>query len=200
MWTTNPGALIGAQCEYANPPVNSITDGVLIPYLRDGYHCAIGDSNPAFGGGEHCGQCYRLTGPAGSAVVSVSNGGAGGDSHFDCMLTSFQKITGMSTGVVDISYEPVHCDEVQGAPTIINWADQNAYYCKMMIENVGGSGVIDSVRSCVGEQCNELSRAGGATWTGCPQGTADSVSFTLRQSGRGDVTCNCYSSWPWPTG
>merc|ERR1719235_2815459 len=52
MWANND-ALIGSQCEYANAPVNSKTDPMLPSYLRTGFHCAIGDSNPAFGKGEN---------------------------------------------------------------------------------------------------------------------------------------------------
>jgi len=146
MWSTQE-ALIGSQCEYANAPVNSLTDPVMPSYLRSGFHCAIRDSNPGFGKGEHCGKCYRLTslnddgvsgtpGSKGSAVVMVSNGGAGGDAHFDCILESFQEITGAATGIFDIEFEQVVCADVTGTPVVINWADQNAHYCKMMFENV----------------------------------------------------------------
>merc|ERR1712039_839421 len=127
---------------------------VLPSYLRSGFHCAIGDSSPGFGKGEQCGLCYKLTslndngvagtpGSKGSAVVMVSNGGAGGEAHFDCILESFKEITGAETGIFDVEFEQVRCDDVTGGPVVINWADQNAHYCKMMFENIGSWGNLD---------------------------------------------------------
>lgn len=214
MWATTNQDLIGSACEYANSPVNSLTDPVLPSYLRTGYHCAIGEE---FGKGAHCGECYRLTsmnnngrhgtpGSVGSAVVMVSNSGAGGSKHFDCILNSFQAITGATSGVFDIDYEQTACTDVSGVPVIIQWADQNAYYCKMMFENIGGWGSLHSVRACLdGSKCKSLQRFSGQTWTGCPTGHASSVSFTLTQqapSGElSSITCECsVGSWPWPTG
>jgi len=215
MWATQE-SLIGAQCEYANAPVNSVTDPVLPSYLRSGFHCAIGNSNPGFGNGEHCGKCYRLTslqddgvggtpGKRGSAVVMVSNGGAGGDAHFDCILDSFKEITGAETGVFDVEFQQVPCDDISGGPVVINWADQNAYYCKMMFQNVGGWGQLESVRACLpGGNCRELELFSGATWTGCPTGTGSSMTFELRQrrplGAEASITCECGGAWPWPTG
>jgi len=215
MWSTNQ-ALIGAQCEFANSPVNGLSDSVLNRYLTSGRHCAIGDSNPGFGKGEHCGKCYRITslnnngkhgtpGKMGSAEVLVSNGGAGGSAHFDCILESFTEITGATTGVFDVEFQQVKCDGISGNPVVINWADQNAYYCKMMFENIGGWGGLKSVRACIdGNKCSDLQLFSGATWTGCPQGTSNSISFEFTQESPGGieskVDCSCSGSWPWPTG
>jgi len=207
---------MGAQCEYANPPVNSLTDTVMPSYLRSGFHCAIGDSNPGFGKGEHCGTCYRLTslkddgvsgtpGSKGSAVVMVSNGGAGGDAHFDCILESFEEITGAETGIFDVEFEQVVCEDVTGGPVVINWADENAYYCKMMFENIGGWGQLESVKACLdGSQCKQMTQFSGATWTDCPTGTGSSMTFELVQrspaGAESTITCECSGKWPWPTG
>merc|ERR1712146_134218 len=51
----------------------------------------------------------------------------------------------------------------------------NAYYCKMMFENVGGWGSVESVRLCLdgSSNCGNLQRSGGATWTGCPTARHD---------------------------
>lgn len=216
MWATTNSDLIGSQCEYANAPVNSLTDSVLPSLLRSGFHCAIGDSNPGFGQGEFCGGCYRLTaksdtgtggtpGKAGSAVVMVSNGGAGGDAHFDCILDSFEAITGAKTGIFDVDFEPVPCDVISGAPVVMNWADKNAYYCKMMFQNVGGWGTVKSVQACLnGNTCADMTRAGGATWTGCPQGEGSSMKFVLTQETpegvASTIECDCQEAWPWATG
>jgi len=215
MWATNDN-LIGAQCEYANSPVNSITDPVLPKYLRSGFHCAIGDSNPAFGKGEHCGKCYELVstsdtgtggtpGKASSAVIMVSNGGAGGDAHFDCIMEGFYGITTARTGIFDVKFRETPCSEVAGPPVAINWADKNAYYCKMMFENIGGWGSLEGVRACIdGTKCQDLQRFAGATWSNCPQGTGDSITFEFTQtppSGTSKkVSCSCPGSWPWDTG
>jgi len=215
MWASND-ALIGAQCEYANAPINSVTSPVLPTYLKSGFHCAIGDVSPGFGVGENCGKCYRLTslsdsgtsgtpGSAGSAVVMVSNGGAGGSAHFDCILEGFQAVTGASTGVFAIEFHETTCDAVVGAPVVINWADQNAWYCKMMFENIGGWGSLDSVTACLdGTACQELQQFSGATWTGCPPGKGNSMIFNLTQvspwGAKSTVTCTCQMAWPWLTG
>lgn len=215
MWSTND-ALLGAQCEFANAPINSLTDPILPSYLRNGFHCAIGDANPAFGQGQNCGACYKITstsdsgtggtpGHAGSATIMVSNGGAGGPSHFDCIMEGFQQMTGATTGVFAMTFEQSTCDDITGPPIAINWADQNAYYCKMMFENIGGWGSLAGVQLCLnGNQCGNMQRAGGATWTGCPQGTANSVTikFTQTSPSGSNATkdCSCPGSWPWPTG
>jgi len=215
MWATND-ALIGSQCEYANSPVNSITDPVLPKYLRSGFHCAIGMSNPAFGKGENCGKCYEVKatsdtgqggtpGKASSAVIMVSNGGAGGDAHFDCIMESFYKITTARTGKFDIKFRETPCTEVTGPPVAINWADKNAYYCKMMFENIGGWGSLAGVRACIdGTRCQDLQLFAGATWTNCPQGEGTSITFEFTQtppSGTSKkVSCSCPGSWPWDTG
>lgn len=206
-WTGDEQALIGAQCEYANAPVNSITDPVLAEYLRTGFHCAIGDSNPAFGRGENCGKCYKLTslgGKKGSAEVMVSNGGAGGSAHFDCMKEAYNALTGAAPGRYDVEFDEVKCSRVAGNPVIINWADKNAYYCKMMFENVGGWGGLKKVTACIGGSCNDLSQFSGATWTGCPKGEASSTEWTLTQEAPGgaesQIKCHCDGHWPWENG
>lgn len=212
MWASED-ALIGAQCEFANAPINSVTDPVLPSYLRTGFHCAIGDE---FGMGENCGKCYRIEslsdngtggtpGHKGAAVVMVSNGGAGGPNHFDCIMDGFQAITGANTGIFDMEFEEVPCDDVSGSVVVINWADKNAYYCKMMFENVGSWGAISGVEACLnGDQCGQMQRAGGATWTGCPQGEGSTMLFRLTQpspdGSSQTIDCNCPGSWPWDTG
>lgn len=220
MWSTNE-ALIGAMCEYANPPVNSITDPVLASYLRSGFHCAIGNGNPDFGIGEQCGKCYRLTslndngqfgtaGSAGSAVVMISNKiGEGGTSHFDCILPGFKAITGAESGVFDMDFEETACDGITGTPTIINWADQNEGYCKMMFENIGGWGSLSSIKACLeksdgSEACNDMQLFQGQTWIDCPLGSGPVMRFVLTQlSATGEaatIECSCSGAWPWPTG
>lgn len=215
MWATND-ALIGSQCEYANAPVNSLTDPMLPSYLRSGFHCAIGDADPAFGKGEHCGKCYRIEsasdsgtsgtpGKKGSAIVSVSNGGAGGPKHFDCIMESFQAITGANTGIFDMYFEEVTCDDIKGGIVPMNWADKNAYYCKVMFENVGGWGSLHSVEACLnGNKCAKLHLFAGATWSGCPKGTGSSMLWKFTQKspsgGTETVSCNCVGAWPWDTG
>jgi len=213
MWSTQE-ALGGAQCEFANEPVG-MDNGLLPSYLRKGFHCAIGDSSPGFGKGEQCGLCYKITslsdngvygtpGSKGSAVVMVSDGGAGGDAHFDCILDGFKVITGAETGVFNVEFEQVPCDDVTGSPVIINWADQNEWYCKMMFENIGGWGQLDSVQACLDGNCKEMTQFSGATWTGCPHGRGQQMTFTLRQrapsGAQSSLACQCAGTWPWPTG
>merc|ERR1719169_353476 len=179
---------------------------MLPHYLRSGFHCAIGDSDPAFGKGQNCGKCYELVslrdtgtggtpGRKGSAVVMVSNGGAGGPKHFDCIMESFQAITGARTGIFDVMFEEVKCQGMKGGPVIINWADKNAYYCKIMFENIAGWGQLEAVEGCLnGNKCQKLQQFAGATWTGCPTGTGSSMKWKLTQKspsgGMSTITCN----------
>jgi len=190
--------LIGAQCEYANPPVNSVTDSVLPKELRDGMHCAI--DSAWFGNGERCGNCYNIYYKGKTVNVMVSNGGAGGGSyHFDCIDTAWKAITGAPPGVTTVEFEQTYCHGISGGPVIINWADKNAYYCRMMFENVGGWGTVDGVRACLGSKCTDLQRDRSAAWKGCPTGTGSSMKFTLRQKGH-SIDCECKISWPWDHG
>lgn len=197
MWG-HQSSLIGAECEYANPPVNSVTDSVLPHQLRAGMHCAIDDS--WFGKGERCGNCYNIFYKSKKVNVMISNGGAGGSSfHFDCIDTAFKQITSATTGIFDVEFEQTLCHDISGGPVIINWADKNAYYCRMMFEDIGGWGTVDGVRACLGSKCTDLHRSGGATWTGCPTGTGSYMKFTLKQKSQ-SIDCDCKISWPWDHG
>merc|ERR1719310_765776 len=75
-----------------------------------------------------------------------------------------------------------------------------------MFENVGGWGTLDSVEACLdGVRCQSLQLFSGQTWTGCPFGTANSITFTLNQQNPyseeySSISCICSGSWPWPTG
>lgn len=211
MWARTNNDLIGSKCEFANEPVNSITDPVLPEYLTGGFHCAIGNANPAFGKGEECGKCYRLQGLSsdtkGTAVVMVSNEIAeGGKGYFDCILPSFYAITGAATGKFHMTFEEVTCDLIKGGPVVINWLNEvNAYYCKIMFENVGRWGSLESIEQCIdgpqGKNCGKLERLQGQTWTGCPKGKGSSVEWKLTQKspkgGTETISCKCSGAWPW---
>lgn len=120
-------------------------------------------------------------------------------------MESFEALTGARTGMFEIEFEEVECEEIEGPLIAINWADRNSYYCKLMFENVGKWGGIKSVEACLnGDQCGQMTRAGGATWTGCPQGEASSMTLRLTQespSGEEEIfECSCPGSWPWDPG
>lgn len=218
MWKEGPGNLIGAHCEFGNSPVNSFTDPVLPIYLRNGFHCAIGDDQPAWENGRHCGKCYRITydgnggtdpGKAGSAVIMVSDSGAGSPppGHFDCTMDSFEAITGSRTGKFPMEFEEVTCDLVEKGPVIIDWANEgNAWFCKMMFENIGGWGGLEEVELCIdGKNCKPIKRFSGATWTGCPgNGATGSKSvwkltqLSPKDGSKETIECTCNIKWPFP--
>jgi len=212
MWTTND-ATTGAFCEFAAKGVGL---SHLPRHIRKGLQCAIGDEA---GKGEHCGRCYKVTsksdsgtagtpGKMGSAEVMITDSGAGGSEHFDCVVDSFEDITGARTGIFDIEFEQTVCTGIEGNPVITNWADKNAWYCKMMFQNVAGWGGLDSVKACLdgGSECADLTLFSGATWIGCPKGEGSSMTFALTQkSPQGaseTIDCECNvngGKWPWPT-
>ncbi len=139
----------------------------------------------------------------GSAEVMVTDSGAGGSNHFDCVLDSFENITGATTGIFPIEFEEVKCTNIAGNPVITNWADQNAWYCKMMFQNIGGWGQLEAVKACLGSKCSDPKLFSGATWTGCPQGEGNQIKFTLTQKSPSGATeqieCTCNRAWPWST-
>jgi hypothetical protein len=217
-------SLIDGQCEFAGVPVNSTTDPILANYLRDGMHCAIGDETPAFGNGERCGGCYRVRsmsrcgmngelevcGTMSEAVVMVSSSGPAGPGRFDCFPEAFEAITGAASGDFSIEFEETECTAIQTTPSVVQFSPPNPYFCKLMFENIGGWGTLESVEGCLGDSqlgsagCTEMRRNGGQAWTDCPQGTSNKIQFYLRQvdpSGeRSQIECVCRGEWPWALG
>jgi hypothetical protein len=137
----------------------------------------------------------------------VSNGGAGSPppGHFDCVMDSFEAITGARTGKFEIEFEEVTCG-ITSPPVIINWADKNAFYCKMMFENLGHWGSLEAVELCIdGNDCGKLERFAGQTWTGCPKGVGSMAVWKLTQKSPKDgsteeIRCSCTMSWPMEAG
>jgi hypothetical protein len=209
------------SCEFMKDPINSTTNPMLATYLREGMHCSIGQSSPAYANGAACGACYKVKstsdqgwsgdstvqGAASEAIVMVSTGGITGTGRFDCFPEAFAAITGASTGEFAIEFEEVECDAIQETPSVTNFGEKNAYYCKMVFNNIGQWGTLSSVEACLGEgrsNCREMVRLSGQAWQNCPTGESDKITFFLTQqapSGQEDtVECTCQGDWPWEFG
>jgi len=86
----------------------------------------------------------------------------------------------------------------------------NPHYCKLVFENIGSWGTLESVEGCLGDSqsgsagCTEMRRNNGQAWTDCPQGTSNKIRFYLHQvdpSGeRSQIECVCRGEWPWALG
>merc|ERR550532_3380645 len=102
------------------------------PYLLSGNFCGAGkDVNP---NGVACGACYRIATDRGSAVVQVVNAAG---STFNCHTSAFAQITGGKTsGVIDVSYEPVPCDTGGMDPVGFMMAGSNQWYSKAIFSNL----------------------------------------------------------------
>lgn len=220
-WVSVSATPLDGSCEFMKNPINSTTNPMLATYLRQGMHCSIGQNSPAYANGEACGACYKVKstsdqgwsgdspvlGAASEAIVMVSTGGITGTGRFDCFPEAFAAITGASTGEFAIEFEEAECDAIQKAPSVTNFGEKNAYYCKMVFNNIGQWGTLSSVEACLGEgrsNCLEMVRLSGQAWQNCPVGESDKITFFLTQqdpSGQDDtVDCICQGDWPWEFG
>jgi hypothetical protein len=221
-WLSVSATPMDGSCEFMKDPIDSTTDPLLSFYLRQGMHCSIGTDSPAYGNGERCGACYRVRstsnegwsgdspvpGAMSEAVVTVSTGGITGAGRFDCFPEAFEAITGAATGEFAIEFEQVECEAIQSPPAVTSFEEENAYFCKLVFNNIGGWGTLRAVEACLGEgrsNCRGMSRFSGQAWQDCPTGSGESMTFFLTQqdpSGQGNETveCVCPGAWPWERG
>lgn len=200
MWTTNPTAIEGSSCEYAQAASTAQGSSWLAPYVNQNRYCAV--SALLHQSGMGCGQCYAIeysgqggTDPrrAGSAVIQVVDSGSA--KEFDCFLDVFQEITGSNTGVFPITYTQVAC-QVTG-PTVVILDGNNAWYVKVLF--AGGSTGVQAAQMKVGLTNYTMDRVGGATWKASLTGTEnESVTFYLSfADGSKSTIGNCFGgAWP----
>lgn len=214
-------SLLDSKCDFAGDPVNTTDDPVLATYLQRGMHCAIGNDAPAFGGGELCGGCYRITATTSTGtngdkvvtgepnsegvVVMVSTGGITGTGRFDCFWEAYQAITLASERAEwGIEFERTECEEIVTTPNVVNFGDMNEHYCHMVFQNVGGWGTLSGVEACLTKddgavECSAMSRIGASSaWSNCPKGSGSSITFELKQTdlqgSESSVDCICRGS------
>ena len=179
----------------------------LGPYLAPGFHCAV--SEDLFEGGLGCGKCFHLyysgvggTDPAqeGSAVVQVTNSGAGGSKHFDCFDDAFQALTGIATGIFPIDYYQVDCAHTPVSVVVLD--GPNAYYTKVLV--AGGHTSVKAMDITIGNNAKvAMYRNSGATWAaGLTGGSGASARFDIMFEDDSVVTLDgCFgTSWPVATG
>lgn len=178
-----------------------------VPYLTPGMHCAV--SEDLFQGGLGCGKCFHLsyngvggTNPAqaGSAIVQVTNSGAGGSKHFDCFDDAFEELTGIATGIFPLEYYQVDCE--QTPVTVVVLDGPNAYFTKVLV--AGGHTSVKAMDITVGNAAPvSMYRNSGATWAAGLSGASGmGVRFDITFDDDTAVTLQgCFAnSWPVATG
>lgn len=196
MWTDSTTAVAGSSCEFVSQNAGGTSAHRYMPYINNKKYCAV--SSDLYAAGAICGACYQLIydgssgntdpGVAGSEVIQVVDSGAGGNDHFDCFIDAFESITGARTGIftVGTTYRQVNCDTVIGGIRIVLTDQSNGFWCRVVLQNVGGSGTVSSVKMISGmDQEVQGSRSSGALWAfshgdgGC---TRSPKSFTITQT------------------
>merc|ERR1740123_2118570 len=128
MWSIDEDVVTDSHCGYAASAYGGMQflPAQTSKYIKDAprRYCAI--HNRLFAGGEACGKCYKLKydgngfgtcsgtqenhAPlAGEGVIQVVDSGSG-NHDFDCVLSTFESITGYHTDRFPIEYEEVECE------------------------------------------------------------------------------------------
>jgi len=205
MWSDSPTTLVGGSCEYANAANGGLTSpAATSPYVAALAYCAADDG--LYAGGAACGNCYRVSydgspttdpGHPGSLVVQIVDSGSA--KTFDCQLTAFQAITGASTGVFPVDYEPVDCETAAGGAAATVLDGNNAWYTKVIFSNLPKAVV--AARLAVGSKRFAMSRNSGATWKAQLDGSRGVASFEITLEGGSTLSlAPCFQTWPVSTG
>ncbi|CAE7223056.1 EXPA12 [Symbiodinium sp. CCMP2456] len=204
MWSDSTTTIVGGSCEYANAANGGLgSPAASSPYIASEGYCAVDSTLYSSGGA--CGSCWRVSydgspatdpGVPGSMVVQVVDSGSA--KTFDCHLTAFQRITGASTGVFPITYEPVDCDVGSGGPVATVLDGDNAWYTKVIFSNMVSAVVKADL--FLGENAFTMSRVSGATWSASTAGKRDAASFSVTLDTGDIIAFRCFDSWPVPTG
>jgi len=204
MWSDSTTTIVGGSCEYANAANGGLgSPAASSPYIASEGYCAV--DSMLCSSGAACGSCWRVSydgspatdpGVPGSMVVQVVDSGSA--RTFDCHLTAFQRITGASTGVFPITYEPVDCDVGSAGPVATVLDGDNAWYTKVIFSNLV-SGVLKA-DLFLGESAFTMSRVSGGTWSASTAGKRDAASFAVTLDTGDIIAFRCFDSWPVPTG
>jgi len=205
MWSDSPTTIVGGSCEYANAANGGTSSpAATSPYVGSLAYCAA-DAN-LYANGASCGSCYRVAydgsdatdaGTAGSLVVQIVDSGSA--KTFDCQVEAFEAITGATTGIFPITYEPVDCDVAAGGATATVLDGGNAWFTKVIFSNFAQAVIGAELQ--VGNQMFVMQRASGATWRANTDGSTGTASFRVTLEGGQQVAIDsCFSSWPVATG
>ncbi|CAE7793546.1 EXPA12 [Symbiodinium microadriaticum] len=204
MWSDSTTTIVGGSCEYANAANGGLgSPAASSPYIASEGYCAVDSTLYSSGGA--CGSCWRVSydgspatdpGVPGSLVVQVVDSGSA--KAFDCHLTAFQRITGASTGVFPITYEPVDCDVGSAGPVATVLDGDNAWYTKVIFSNLVSA--VMKADLFLGESAFTMSRVSGATWSASTAGKRDAASFSVTLDTGDIIAFRCFDSWPVPTG
>jgi len=207
MWSDSTTTIVGGSCEYANEANGGVNSpAATSPYISSFAYCAVDAT--LYENGANCGACYRVSydgssatdpGQAGSQIVQIVDSGSA--KTFDCQLQAFQTITGSSTGVFPITYEPVDCETSNGGAVATMLDGDNAYFTKVIFSNLASS--VEQAELTItpadGSSVSfSMDRAGGATWSkGGLGGVTGSASFSLTLASGNVVTMDsCFETWP----
>ena len=201
-WTSSYSDVQGGSCEYAH--VDSVYQGDLwnVPYIHTGMHCAV--SSDLFNDGEGCGKCFELdyggkggTNPAsaGSAIIQVTNSGAGGSDHFDCFDNAFYQLTGITTGIFPISYREMDCPQATNVYIVV-LGGSNPWYIKVLV--AGGHTSVSAMSIELDGRTISMGRNSGATWIadGLDNRKGPARFVVTFSDGSTETVGNCFPEWP----
>ncbi|CAE8684030.1 unnamed protein product, partial [Polarella glacialis] len=201
MWSDSATTIVGGACEYANAANGGVqSPAATSPYITSKAYCAAGYA--LYAAGAACGSCWRISydgspatdpGRAGSLVVQLVDTGSA--KIFDCQLSAFQIITGATSGIFPVTYEPVGCDTAPSGAAATVLDGQNAWYTKVIFSNLP-SAVLAAELSVAGKSF-AMSRVSGATWSANTDGSTGAASFVVTLEGGMQVSFpSCFASWP----
>jgi len=204
MWSDSPTTIVGGSCEYASSAQGGVqAPSATSPYVASRAYCAADAA--LYQAGATCGSCFRVSydgsratdaGQPGSLVVQIVDSGSA--KTFDCQVDAFRAITGATTGVFPITYEPVEC-EMDGLAVATVLDGNNAWYTKVIFSNLPGA--VQSAKAHVDGKEFAMNRVSGATWSASPGGARGTAGFvvTLADGSVVDMRA-CFDSWPVATG
>jgi len=206
MWSASDTTIVGGSCEYANAANGGLSSpAATSPYVASKAYCAA--DSVLYDDGAACGNCYRVVydgstatdpGVAGSLVVQIVDSGSA--KTFDCQLAAFNTITGATTGVFPISYEPVPCETTVGGPTATVLDGNNAWYTKVIFSNLPHA--VTGAMLKLGTKSFTMQRNTGATWKASLDGSSGPAAFEVTLAdGSTRQLQGCFGeSWPVSTG
>ena len=114
------------------------SNACALPVATGAFVAAVAEVE--FAGSAVCGRCARVTGPLGSVIVQITDYcPAGGNplcvpGHLDLGRDAFEQIGNPVTGVIDIAWETVACDE-PGSVAFFFRSSSNPYYAKLQLRH-----------------------------------------------------------------
>ncbi|EKG16104.1 Barwin [Macrophomina phaseolina MS6] len=135
------GNLSGGMCSFTG---YTLPSGI--------YGTALSDSN--WNKAAACGECVKVTGPKGNSITAmvVDQCPGCGTNHLDLFQDAFAKLSDISAGIIDVTWEVVECG-ITSPITLKNKEGTSKYWFSMQVMNAN-----EGVKSL------QVSTDGGSTW------------------------------------